>query len=96
MERLFDAAGVTGPPLSKDLREAFLNCVYPLFRLMPSLGDRIRAEDPILLRLTEEQTRAIELIDRIPRATLSGAAGTGKTIVAMELARRNASGGTAS
>lgn len=93
LERVFDAAGVKGPPLTKTQREAFLACLNPHFNLVASLGDRIRSERPILHRLTDEQIRAFELLDSKPRATISGPAGCGKTMIAMEKARRLAEQG---
>lgn len=42
---------------------------------------------PQLLRLTDDQKTAIALVEDNPRCAFNGAAGTGKTVLAMELAK---------
>ena len=48
---------------------------------------------PQLLRLTEEQITNLNYIEENPRCVIRGAAGTGKTVLAMELARRRCEAG---
>ena len=51
------------------------------------------AEHEQLLRLTEEQNRLLDLIDHKRRARIAGCAGSGKTMLAVEKARRLAAEG---
>ena len=46
-----------------------------------------------LLRLTEEQYRMVDSLEENPRCLFKGAAGTGKTMLAVEFARRKSSDG---
>ena len=60
--------------------------------------DRIVRRDleslrPQLLRLTNDQTNCLKLLRRNDRCVFDGAAGTGKTVLAMELARQRAEAG---
>ena len=48
---------------------------------------------PQLLRLTDDQTNCLRLLRRNDRCVFDGAAGTGKTVIAMELARQRAEAG---
>ena len=43
---------------------------------------------PQLLRLTADQINTLDLVEENPRCAINGAAGTGKTVLAMELAKR--------
>jgi DNA helicase IV len=56
--------------------------------LVPSLASLIRRQETALIRLTEEQTLVLDMLDQAPRVGVRGGAGTGKTLLAMELARR--------
>src|SRR5206468_2251195 len=47
--------------------------------------------DEVLVQLTREQARVINFLDEQPHAAIIGAAGTGKTLLAIEKARRLAS-----
>ncbi len=58
------------------------------FDLRPSLSDRVRAASDELLRLTEEQYRVLDGLSLNPRVLVRGSAGTGKTLLAVEEARR--------
>lgn len=50
--------------------------------------DDLETLRPQLLRLTTDQLSSLELINNNPRCVIDGAAGTGKTVLAMELARQ--------
>lgn len=50
--------------------------------------DDLETLRPQLLRLTMDQLSSLELINNNPRCVVDGAAGTGKTVLAMELARQ--------
>ncbi len=91
--RLFETQKIDGPPLSREAFDALIGRLAPCFHLVPSLGGRLRDEAEALVRLTHEQIRILRAIDRQPRLAIEGAAGTGKTVLAVERARRLAAEG---
>jgi hypothetical protein len=91
--RMFEAQKLDGPELSRDALNAVIDRLVPCFHLVPSLAGRLDEEAQALVRLTEEQIRLLRALDRQPRLAIEGAAGTGKTVLAVERARRLAAGG---
>lgn len=71
--------------LQQHLRPDF-EAVMPLYRLAHEVEERI-------VRLTEDQLGLIEIVEANERVICSGGAGTGKTMLAQELARRWSAGG---
>lgn len=63
------------------------------FDLRPSLKTRIKLAKDELIRLTEEQYRVLEGLVANKRMLIRGSAGTGKTVLAIEEARRLARAG---
>lgn len=57
------------------------------------IGTAMRAEEPELLRLTREQARLLDALRNQRRAAIAGCAGSGKTMLAVEKARRLAGEG---
>lgn len=89
----FDAHGArlgSEVPIS---RKIFLESLAPGADLAPTLASRLDDDLPILIRLTDEQLQVLDLMRRTRRLAIRGAAGTGKTLVAMERARRMATDG---
>lgn len=93
VDRVFDANGLAEGLIPKAKIAAFLTALAPSFQLAPSLASRIDEESPALVQLTSEQMDVLDLFDEFPRVAIKGAAGTGKTLVAMEKARRLALAG---
>ena len=62
-------------------------------QLKTPLGTLFNEDDAILQVLTQQQFHILRAIEAIQRAAISGAAGTGKTVLAKEEARRCAEGG---
>ena len=62
--------------------------IAPVFDLVPSTSYAKYDLDDAFLRLTNEQTAILDYLDEQKCATIQGAAGTGKTVVATEKARR--------
>ena len=58
------------------------------FRLRTPLGTLLSHDDAALKVLTQQQFHILRAIEDVPRAAISGAAGTGKTVLALEEARR--------
>ncbi len=63
------------------------------FRLRTSLAASFREDARVQDYLTTQQYHILSALDSLPRAAIAGAAGTGKTILAVEKARRCADAG---
>ena len=79
------------------LNQATVNRIVSLLRgdfdIRPSLKTRIGYVKDDLLKLTEEQFKVLDTIEENPRVLVQGGAGTGKTLLALEEARRRGKGG---
>jgi hypothetical protein len=93
LERVAHAFSPAGTPMDSAIRAGLLAALAPQFQLVPSLASRIEEDDVVLVRLTEEQIQILDALVDIPRLAVKGVAGTGKTLVAMERARRLAEAG---
>jgi hypothetical protein len=94
LERVFRSQAPTGCEV---LDKAFVRAIHQ--RLLPSL-DLVRPlsavlsrQQETLVRLTAEQSQALHALEGISRLRISGPAGSGKTMLAMEKARRLAAAG---
>jgi len=65
----------------------------PDFDAVVTRGTQIEQTEERLLQLTQEQFDALDLLADNPRCLFDGAAGTGKTMLAVEYARRSAQSG---
>jgi hypothetical protein len=65
----------------------------PEFDMVPVLPRRVEEIDALLSRLTQEQYDRLDIIEDNDRIIVSGGAGTGKTVLALEVARRHARSG---
>jgi hypothetical protein len=86
--RIFAASGREGPALGDDGAAAIIRALAPTLRLIRPLAARIDQEGEALVRLTQEQARILDALSGMPRVAIEGAAGTGKTMLAMEWAER--------
>ena len=75
-------------PLSPQNRKAIAAFLRADFTYIPSLGDRLNEVDQRLLRLTREQAMLLDALSLNDHLIIEGGAGTGKTMLAMEYARR--------
>ena len=69
------------------------NYLRPDFERVLKKSILLKEASDELLRLTEEQYRIIDSLEGNPRCLFKGAAGTGKTMLALEFARRKSSDG---
>jgi len=67
---------------------ALVDILSPSIELKRPLGMAINGESRAIIRLTEEQFQVLNLLRHQRRAAISGCAGSGKTMLAMEQARR--------
>jgi hypothetical protein len=92
-ERLEARRGRPIQSLSGSQIVAVRDCLRGDFDLRPALHTRIGQASAELLRLTEEQYRVLDGLVANERVIVRGGAGTGKTLLAVEEARRLAHAG---
>ena len=78
----------SGSPLAPEYMEALVNCFRPRFEAVLRPSTLAKLHERELLRLTEEQYRALDEMVNNQRVVFEGPAGTGKTLLAIEAARR--------
>jgi len=77
--------------LTTDQVDTILKCCLPIQKRRPSLRDEIiRREEDMNRLLLDRQKLVLEMAVFNDRLVVTGGAGTGKTLIAMELARRMA------
>ncbi|MFI6474065.1 NERD domain-containing protein [Streptomyces sp. NPDC050516] len=81
-------------PVSASLRKKMLDAVRPDFDLVPNLQSRLTHLEIAFERLTDEQLDRLDELESNPRLIWTGGAGTGKTFLAAEAARRRSVTGT--
>lgn len=79
-------------PLVKLVQEA-IAVLRPEFRLVRTMSTQLKMLDDEFLRLTEAQSRVLDLMRDSRRVLVKGCAGSGKTLLALEKAMRLASEG---
>lgn len=62
--------------------------LHPELQLVETLGSRLAVESAALARLTDEQVRVLRGCVEMKRSRIAGGAGTGKTALALEAAKR--------
>ena len=72
---------------------AIRNFLRPDFERVVAKGMRVGRTENKILRLTEEQYARLDELEANPRCFFEGAAGTGKTLLALEYSRRAAQAG---
>jgi len=72
---------------------AIARILRPNFEFAEKASDRRTRKQSEILRYTEEQFAALDTMEDNPRVLFTGPAGTGKTVLALETARRAASSG---
>jgi Uncharacterized conserved protein (DUF2075) len=95
LERFGDAPADEGhtKDLGRDGLQALEKILARPFQLRTPLGTLLSRDDAALQALTRQQFHILRAIEAVPRATIGGGAGTGKTVLAMEEARRCAESG---
>jgi hypothetical protein len=86
-------SGSGAEPLGDDGIEALEDLLAHPFTLHVPMGKMIDEDEKQIHFLTQQQFMILRAIEDIPRAAISGGAGTGKTVLAMEEARRCAAAG---
>ena len=73
---------------SQELTNKTLDLLAPEFGLVKSIRTRALANETLFHLMTREQNRLLDYLDEQQTAAIHGAAGTGKTIMAIEKAKR--------
>lgn len=73
--------------------EALICHLAPSWEIASTLSVKIMDEQHQILEATKNQYKVLSLLGRLPRALIRGCAGSGKTLLALEKARRLASEG---
>jgi hypothetical protein len=80
--------------LSADQIDAIITCCLPVQKFRPDARQEIRQRQDDLEQLLRAQQKPIlQLVQLNERAVISGGAGTGKTLIGMEIAQREAEKG---
>lgn len=82
-------------PLGEQRLNQLIELIAPWDDGEPTWSARIYGRDERWLRLTDEQLDCLNRIDRVPRQVVVGWPGTGKTVLAVETAKRAVRGGRA-
>lgn len=90
-----DKAGRAAPePLETwELKRLRKRAIHPVLEIVETLDADIRADSRALLRLTKQQLKTVRGFRNNRRLKILGGAGTGKTVLALEAARRFAGEG---
>lgn len=86
--RLKEKYGFTGEKLNRAQIDRVACYLRGDFGFVPSLGYIVEQTDSRLLSLTREQANRLAMASENPRILLKGTAGTGKTMLSLEHARR--------
>ena len=70
------------------LAKRLVDLLAPTLSVVRSVRQDIDEREDVLIQLTQEQARVIDFLDEQDHAAILGAAGTGKTLLAVEKARR--------
>lgn len=73
--------------------EALICHLAPNWEIVSTLSAKIMDEQHQILEATKSQYKVLSLLGRLPKALIRGCAGSGKTLLALEKARRLASEG---
>lgn len=87
-------AKVSSPPVATDGEvDALVSVLRPDFEVVPTVAQQVDEIAEQTVRLTDEQLRVLDSCEENPRILCHGPAGTGKTVLAAELTRRDAARG---
>jgi hypothetical protein len=92
--KLLNRGANDGQP-TRSTFSTLIQILRPDFDAIVTRGAQIEQTEERLIQLTQEQFDALDLVADNPRCFFDGAAGTGKTMLALEYARRSAHSGRA-
>ena len=89
----FGSGGPRSAALRPGDKQRVLELLAPTVYAVPSIRQSMDTRERTFIRLTMEQARVLDFLEEQHRAVVAGAAGTGKTMVGLALARRLAESG---
>ena len=89
IEKIYDYYSMDAKPFytQKD-EEHVINCLSPSFNAIPSIANVIDEQERVFNRMTDEQSYLLDYLEEQNIAAIQGGAGTGKTMLALEKAKR--------
>ncbi len=84
----FWAAKIPPHRLSQAGIERVLQAIAPTFSVIPSLRASFESREQQFIQMTKRQASVLDFLEEQESAVISGAAGTGKTVIGLEKARR--------
>lgn len=87
------SGNMDGKRMSQAALEALARAISPTFRLVSPLALQMEDDERHFAKLTDDQLHLLDSLRRRRRVAFEGAAGTGKTVLALELASRLATQG---
>lgn len=88
INRAFNLYGVRPNSMNPGLAKKIVEILSPSFCIVPSLSASIAEQNYEFNRLTTEQAYLLDYLEEQQVAAIQGGAGTGKTMIAVEKARR--------
>lgn len=85
--------GIETSLTNTESKKILKNILCPSFDLVPSVASELGIKRNAFNRLLKEQVNILNSLEEQPYAVINGAAGTGKTIIALEKAHRHAEEG---
>ena len=70
------------------IKKLLNNVLCPTFNLVPSLKHEFEYKNKVFNRMLREQVRVLDYLEEQSNAVINGVAGSGKTMIALEKARR--------
>ncbi len=94
IERIFDFYSMNQKKFfTQDDEINVVNLLSPSFNVIPSISAQISEQEYMFNRMTEEQSFLLDYLEEQEVAAIQGGAGTGKTMLALEKAKRVSSSG---
>ncbi len=89
IERVFDYYGMDQKRIfNEDDEKNVVNILSPSFNVMASVSFQINEQNYMFNRMTQEQSYLLDYLEEQKVAAIQGGAGTGKTVLAIEKAKR--------
>ncbi len=80
-------------PMTRQMMRDAYHALLPRYQVLSVLSDEIENQEVQLVRATKEQHGALEFLSNHKKAAIEGAAGTGKTLLALAKAQQMAAAG---
>lgn len=94
IDKIYDFYGMDRKPFYKKEDEInVVNLLSPIFNVIPSISSQISEQEYMFNRMTQEQSFLLDYLEEQDVAAIQGGAGTGKTMLALQKAKRISASG---